>query len=156
MKQFHTTYSTAQDTRMNGMVFRGLLATTQSHCGTCWVTGTLTRCSSYTSEPRVDSRTPTVISRCFWLRLMFFLPTLPFSLPITQQWRPHHQDTPTALSPPTLCGRSPFPFLHPEVPHMHAIAASTTGHIHWLRGRPDSLFSFFSHFGACRLSSRHV
>ena len=143
MKQFRTTYSTARDTCVNGMVSCGLSATTQSRCGTCWVTGTLTRCSSYKSEPRVDSRTPMVISRCFWLRLMFFLPTLPFSLPVMQRWRPHHQDTPTAPSPLTLCSHPPSLFLCPEAPHMRAIAASTTRHTHWLRGGPDSLFSFW-------------
>ena len=152
MKQFHTTYLTAQDTCMNGMVFHRLSATTQSHCGTCWVTGALTRCSSYTSEPRVDSRTPTVISRCFRLRLMFFLPTLPFSLPVTWQWRPRHQDTPTALSPPTLCGCSPFPFFvlrcHICTQSLQAPPVTSVGST---VGQTPS-----SRFGACHLGGRHV
>ena len=129
--------------RMNGKVLRRLLATTQSHCGTCWVTGTLLRHSSYTSEQRADSRTSTVISRCFQLRLMFPLPPLPFSLPLTRRWRSCHQDIMTAPSPLTLCSRLPFPLLCPEAPHMHAIAASTTGHICWLCSRPDHLSPFF-------------
>ena len=145
MKQFHITYSTAWDTHMNGIVLCGLLAATQSHCGICWVTGALIRRSSYTSEQRVDSRTPTVISRCSRLRPMFLLPPLPFSLPLMQQWKPCHQDILMAPSLPTFCGHSPFPLLCPEVPHMCAIAASTTGRIHWLHGRPDSLFLFPVH-----------
>ena len=32
--------------------------------------------------------------------------------------------------------------LCPKAPHVRAITASTTGHIRWLRGGPDSLFSF--------------
>ena len=152
MKNFHITYSTAQDMHMNSPVLHGLPAATQSHCGTCWVTGALIRCSSYTSEQQVDSRTSTVISRCSRLRLMFLLPPFPFSLSVTRQWRPHHQDTPMAPSPPTLCGRSPFPFF---VPRRHICAQSLQAPLVTSVGSTAGRTPL-SRFGACRLGGRHV
>ena len=142
MKQFHITFSTTWDTYMNGIVLRRLSAATQSCCSTCWVTGVLIRHSSYTSEQQVDSRTSMVIFRCFQPRLTFLLPPLPPSLPLMRQWRSRHQDIMMAPSLTTLCCHLPFSFLCPKVPHMCAIAASTTSRICWLHGGPDS----FSHF----------
>ena len=107
MKQFHITFSTAQDMCLNGIVLCGLWAATQSCFSICWVTAVPIRHSSYTLEQWVDSRTSMVIFRHIQPRLMLLPPLLP-SLPLTQQWRSWHPDMTMVPSPTILCLCLPF------------------------------------------------